>query len=211
MAYVVKDAPIGAKAFDTVSRISPEQAQALRAAGFEVAFLYAEMLTAEDLAHCTDAGIAVVFTIEGLGTQTIPTSDLGTKMARSAVERMRAMGVPDGATYAVDLEGDGRDWDEWHAFADAAGSALNVGGDLSCAYVGEGIGLSSAELYGLRVHRYWRGMSRIVDRFGNLAEPACGWCAVQQYPTIAVAGLEVDVDVIGRDYHGRTLTVVTAG
>jgi hypothetical protein len=208
--YRVYEAVPGSKAFDTTSHITPEDARHLKAAGFDVALLYAEMLSAEDLVNCTAAGMGVAFTIEGLSETTTPSAELGARMARSAIDRVRSMGVPVGATYSADLEGDHRAWDEWIAFANAAAGVINAGADLSCGYIGEGMGLTSAELYALGVHRYWRGMSRVVDRSGFLAEPQCGWCMVQQYPTVRVGSLEVDASLIGRDFRDRTITVVIA-
>jgi hypothetical protein len=213
MSYRIEEAsPVGCLAFDSFSHVSREQAAGLERWGCKVAMLYAELATAEDLANCIGAGLAVTFILEGLAASTIPTEDLGARMARDAVARMRALGVPDGASYAIDLEGNGREPGAWVAFANGAADVLAGGGDLPVAYVGAGLGLSSGELYALRTPRYWRGMSRVVDREGELAEPSCGWCAVQQYPdNLAIGGAKVDVSVIGLDFKKRGLTAVVAG
>jgi len=76
-------------------------------------------------------------------------------------------------------------------------------------YVGANALLTSAELYALQVVRYWKGMSRLVDRNGNIAEPSCGWCLSQFYKTVTLAGTQVDVDAIGYDYQDRLPMVVT--
>jgi hypothetical protein len=211
--FVVRDARPGTKACDTLSHVTLAQAQALRGDGFELLWLYASVVTAEDLAAATGAGLEVGFVLEGLATATEPTADLGSRMAHAAAGRLRSLGVPPGVTLFSDLEGAGRAPQAWIEFANAAADATSGLGDIPGAYIGAGTGLTSAEIYGLRTVRYWKGGSRVVDRNGQLAEPSCGWCVVQGFPIDYMhpaSGLEIDLDVVWQDYAGRTAAVIAA-
>ena len=62
--------------------------------------------------------------------------------------------------------------------------------------------MTGLEVYNLPGFPYWKSMSRVP-------EPACGWAMIQIYPdNLVLGGLGVDVDIIGRDYKGRTIQVV---
>lgn len=212
MTFIVQEARVGLKACDTLSHLSLGQAKALRADGFEAIFLYPAIVTAADLDAATGAGLEVGFVMEGLATGTMPTADLGARMAKAAVARLASLGVPTGVTVFIDLEGDGRPHTAWIDFANAAGDALSGLGEIAGGYIGEGLGLTSLELFALRVHRYWKGASRVLDRNGVLAEPTCGWCVVQGFPTDTphASGLTIDVDVLWRDYASRSVTLIGA-
>jgi hypothetical protein len=197
-------------AADHFGPVSAAQAQGLANYGVRTMLLYAEVLDAATLTACFLAGLRVGLIIEGLAASTMPTAEIGARLASSASQRCRGLSIPAGPTYWLDAEGDGRPSLSWQAYAVGADGALVAAGDNSGIYVGEGLGLSSVELYVLPQTRYWKSMSRVVDRTDVLAEPACGWCMVQQWPADqTIAGCQVDLSIVGRDYHGRAPLVVS--
>ncbi len=206
----VVESPVGVLAFDTLSAVSLPQAQALKKFGFSVAMFYANTVTPESIQACTASGIAVGFTLIGLKDTTVPSAEIGTSNVSGALGRLRGMGVPPGHSLMLDLEGSGHLASDWIAYATAGSLASKALGSPPGAYIGYGLGLSSGEIYALPVFPYWKSISRIFDRNGLLAEPSCGYCMVQQYPdNLTIGGTQIDVDVIGRDYKGRTVMLVT--
>lgn len=203
----------GIRAFDCYGPVTAPQAKALFADGFRAAGLYCAVVTAETLAACLGAGLGVHWILEGLSGSTVPTAALGEGQARTSIARVRALGSLAGATVSSDLEGTGRTPDAWTAYADGAANATSQLGDLPAAYIGGGIGLTSAELYALAAVRYGKGASKVLDRYGAYAEPACGWSWVQGNPVNwkhPGSGLTIDVGVLWPDYRGRSFTLLTA-
>ena len=102
-------------------------------------------------------------------------------------------------------DGAGRAHRKINTWADAIANA----GYQPGLYVGSPQPLSGAELYALKVERYWKAPSRVVDRFGRLGEPDCGWCMYQLWPQRHWPSDEdpnrvwVDVGFVQQDYRGR--------
>lgn len=135
----------------------------------------------------------------------------------ATVQQLKEFDVTPLVTTCFDVEG----LDAFHAIPGLYASKLNAGFDpvnaggwTTGAYLGSPQPFTSAEQYALHCTHYWRGQGRIVDRDGNLAEPTCGWCVTQMYPSIAEMvdsrtgeliefGFSIDIDVIGQDYKGR--------
>jgi hypothetical protein len=92
---------------------------------------------------------------------------------------------------------------------DAFARALRGRGRNAALYVGVPQPLTSAELFARVPDRYIKGGGRIEDRFGALAEPECGWSALQLEPLerVTLAGVAVDVAVSKLDYRGRALNL----
>lgn len=206
---------LGAKCADTLSAITPWQAQKLADDKFEGVFVYAQVVTRATIDAVLGAGMWVGFVLEGLAASTVPTADLGRGMAANGSARLRSLGVPRGVTVFSDLENPGHPPDAWIAFADAAADATRAAGDVPGHYVGDGLGLTSAQLYALRGERYAKGASRIVDANDppQLAEPVCSWCWVQGFPMDvrhAGSGLTIDIGAVWRDYRGRAVSVASA-
>jgi Domain of unknown function (DUF1906) len=202
---------IGARCFDHFGELTPEQAAAMKGAGFDGTFAYVEDLTSAQLQVRLAAGLWVAFVIEGLGAA-IPTAALGESMGTSASALLRAMSVPAGVTVFADLE-DGQGTNgapSWQAFGAAVNIATAQAGDIPGAYVAEGTGMTGAELYALPARRYWKGAARILDRFGQVAEPDCDWCVIQGRPIdYTLEGVRIDFDVAWQDNRGRMLTAVS--
>lgn len=212
MAWKIIEAPIGTKGCDAYESVSQAQAKSLRADGFEAIGRYVENVTQQELEGLTAAGLGVWFIIQGLAAGTTPGAALGGQMVSAGLTRLHSFGVPTGVTVFGDLEGDGRAHSDWIAFGNGQADAISTFRDIPGGYIGEGIGLTSRELYALRFVRYWKSGSRVVDRFDELAEPACGWTAVQGIPFDIARhdGLQIDVDVLWRDYRGRGITLLVA-
>jgi hypothetical protein len=212
MAWKIVEAPVGAKACDAYESVTAAQAKSLRADGFEAIGRYVEGVTQQELEWLTAAGLGVWFIIEGLASGTAPSAALGGQMVSAGLTHLHSLGVPSGVTVFGDLEGDGRASSDWIAFGNAEADAISTFKDIPGGYIGEGIGLTSRELYALRFVRYWKSGSRVVDRFDELAEPACGWAAIQGIPFDIARpdGLQIDVDALWRDYRGRAITLLVA-
>ena len=209
MSFRVIEPPSGGLVFDTISHISTVSAQALKKLGFSGAMLYAELVTPEDISNVTGAGLWLGFTQLGLKHDTEPTTELGKQMGSACSSRLRSLGVPQGVSVMVDLEGDGKPPQSWIDFGNASGLSIHLAGDKPGFYLGEGIGLTSQQLYTLFGWPYWKGMSRVADSTGNLAEPKCGYCMVQQYPdNLVFAGVQVDCSIVGKDYWDRSISVI---
>ncbi|MBX3218932.1 MAG: peptidoglycan-binding protein [Labilithrix sp.] len=99
-----------------------------------------------------------------------------------------------------------------NAWADAVANA----GYQPGLYIGSPQPLTGKELYALKVVRYWKAPARVVDRFGELGEPNCGYCMYQLWPEIHWPSNDdpnrvwVDVDFIQQDYKGRVPSWVVA-
>lgn len=194
---------VGARGFDCVTSIDVARAARLRAAGFDFGVRYLGSLTnAEiDAMHAADLSV-------------MPCTYGGAFDGHQAVAHAQEAGIPPGVTIWLDVEGQGG----VDASADDVRAAMLVAkvnafaaivrgaGYDPAIYVGAGALLTSAELFALAVDRYWHSMSRVVDRRGALAEPSCGWCMHQLFPTVLRGGTNVDINIVGQDFMGRLPT-----
>jgi hypothetical protein len=179
------------------------QAKALKDAGVDGVALYLGAASPWLVQVCLSAGLGVWAVTFG-----------GRYDGGAAVSAAKSWGLPAGATIFLDLEGDtamsltnGELVGKINTWADAVSSAGYVPG----LYVGVPQPLSSAELWGLRVIRYWRGQGSIRDRQGALAEPiGCGWCVTQMWPSQTIGGMLVDFNMVGEDYRSRVPSLVHA-
>jgi hypothetical protein len=163
--------------------------------------LYLGTMTAGSLANLLAAGLGYV-----------PVTYADAFDGGTTVSELQKLGVPQGVTVLLDVEGPG-------IMADPAGliTKINAWGDtvqavgyIAGVYIGSPQPLTSAELSALRVFRYMRGQGSIRDRNGALAEPSQGWCAIQAWPSQTWAGVWADVDFAWEDYHSRTLVMCVA-
>jgi hypothetical protein len=167
----------------------------------------------ESLAYATEAGMGVWLILEGLAATTMPTAQIGASFAARATGLVSGWGVPQGYTLATDMEGPQPNAHEgWIALADAAADVVQAAHSISAAYAGFGVGLTSAEWYELKSTRYYKSGSRVVDRFGLIAEPECGWAMVQGQPFNVrhPSGVVLDLVALWEDYEGRSITLVVA-
>lgn len=214
MSYRIIQAPAGKMACDTFGGIPSPSAAVALALDFAAVGLYPATENCEEsLAYATGAGMGVWFILEGLSESTMPTAQVGASLASHAVGLISGWGVPQGYTLATDMEGPQPNaHDGWIAMADAAADVVQRVHSLSMAYAGFGVGLTSAEWYQLKCTRYYKSGSQVRDRFGQLAEPECGWAVVQGQPFNVThpSGVKIDYDALWEDYRGRSITLVVA-
>jgi hypothetical protein len=193
----LQSAPVGARGIDTVAPIDAVHAAALRAAEMDFAVRYLGSVTSQEIDAILTAGLAF-----------IPVTYANHLDSVQAVAALHALWLPAGATVFLDVENDAAmDPASLSAKINAWADAVRIAGFEPGLYVAAGCPLTSAELYALHVVRYWKGGSRIVDRHGQLAEPACGWCMLQLVPSVPRGDppLLVDVDVLLEDFRGRVV------
>ena len=189
---------VGARGVDCVTLLDGHLSEGLAASGkCDFVVQYLGSVNAAGLQEIAQSGLAVMV---------VTYADVWNP--ESTVAELKAIDYPAGCTVWLDVEGVNATFgsstlisnvNTWAAAVSAAGWQPGL-------YVGANALLTSSELTALAVVRYWRGMSRIVDRNGALAEPASGFCCTQLYPTQTIAGVSVDVDVIGQDWQGRLPT-----
>lgn len=121
------------------------------------------------------------------------------------------LGIPKGVVVWLDVEGVKDDPVTLIQRINTWAKAIQAAGYVAGLYVGAGVPLTSKELYALAVTRYWHSVSRVTDRNGNEAGPACGWCLFQcSPPNVIRAGIQVDVDFCQEDHLGRQVYFVAA-
>jgi hypothetical protein len=198
---ITVEAFVGARGTDSVTLIDAVTAAKFKASGVDFVFQYLGTVTAQGVADIVAAG---------LGFMVVTYADQfdGPK----AVAELRALDLPAGCTVWLDVESIGptvtiaslkAQINSWAAAVFAAGYVPGL-------YVGANCQLTSLELYQLAVVRYWASESMIVDRNGQLAAPACGFCVVQCFPSVLWQGVEVDMDFIHEDYQNRLPSWVAA-
>ncbi len=194
---------VGARGFDCLAHVTPAVAVEMKGRGFDYCVRYLGSVTPEELKGILAAGLAFM-----------PVTFGGSFSGPDAAAYCKGLGLPAGVTVWLDVEG-------WKSAADVAeltskinawAAAIKAAGYDAGIYVGAGSLLDSHELYALPVDRYWHSLSRVVDRFNNLAEPECGWCQYQLVDTEPMAAdgkpypIPIDINVIQKDYRLRLPT-----
>jgi hypothetical protein len=202
---IVRPLPAGSAGVDLDSPITPSIAAGLRQAGKAFAMRYATAVTAAEIAACHAENIGVGFV--SFGRQTLYNALTGAQDAAAILSHLRAVGVPlgDELTIGLDLETPtGATIAAVLEYERAFAVAIVATGCTSGAYVGAGLGMTSAELYSMAATRYWKSGSKIEDLSGAVSEPNCGWCLTQVLPfDQPLAGAMVDFDFSGADFEGR--------
>lgn len=181
-----------------------EQAKALKAAGADAFAGYLGAMTPGRLAAVLGAGLAFIPVTFAGEYNDGPNDEL---------EQLKGLGIPVGATVFLDLEGLAAFKSDPVGLAtkiDAWATALLGSGYVPGLYVGVPQPFTSQELYTLKVQRYWRGQGSIRDRNDALAEPACGWCMTQMWPSHSRGGVWTDSNMVGQDYKARVPSWVVA-
>jgi hypothetical protein len=197
MTIVAKKAFTGARGIDAVTLLSTDDiARRVRESQIDFAVQYLGSVTPEIVAHVTNAGLAF-----------FPVTYADKFDGHATVQQLAALKLPKGVTTWLDVESVGTidpyilqlRIDDWAALVDAAGYEPGM-------YVGPGAQLTSAELYRLKVRRYWRAGAVILDRNGQLAEPGCGYCMFQLRPSVTWGGVWSDIDFVQEDFRSRLPT-----
>jgi hypothetical protein len=124
----------------------------------------------------------------------------------NTVAQCKALGLPDGVSTWLDLEGLATFHDDpadLISRANAWASIVEAAGWMPCLYQGCPQPLTSAELYALKHVRYWLGQGLPRDRHNAPATPACGYCMTQKYPSVMRGGISVDDNSLAPDKLGR--------
>lgn len=198
---------VGARGVDSEPEshnCDPKQLAALKASGIDFIVLYLGAVSADGVAAILAAGLAFM-----------PCTYADRFDGATTVDQMRALGMPAGCTVWLDIEGlpicpPAIDPQVLIAKVNAWCDAVAAAGFMPGVYIGSPQPLTSAELYALHAVRYWRAPSRVMDRHGQLAEPACAWCMFQAWPSRMWAGVWVDVDFVYEDYRSRLPVWVVA-
>ncbi len=188
-------AKVGARGTDSVQAVGGAHAAALRASGIDFCVRYLGSATPEEVTDILAAGLAFM-----------PVTFADKFDGDSAVAELEALGVVKGTSVWLDVEGKSvyaMQPAELIATITRWCDPVSAAGYMPCLYVGAPQPLTSTQLYQLPTQRYWRGQGRVVDVTGRLAEPTCGWCMTQAYPSQMWAGCWVDLDFVGQDYEGR--------
>ncbi len=201
---VVLPAPFPALGFDCVTPMNPARASALKAAGMSFCLRYLGSVTAQELADILAAGLLFMPVTFSRAPGWIPTPGLGTSDGQQDVQHLKALGLPSGCTVWIDLEGCAGSAQAVADWVNSRAQVIRSAGFDVGLYVGGGDVLNGQQLYSLaQIDRYWRSLSQDVP-----TPASCGFCMLQLWKTITLAGTEIDVDCIQYDYKDRLPMVV---
>lgn len=184
---------VGARGTDSLTLLNATSAQALHNSGMDFCLQYLGSVKEQGLADILASGLAFM-----------PVTYANRFDGKQTVTQLKALNMPEECTVWLDVEDvatmepmvlQGR-IDTWAQ--DIINAKYQPG-----LYVGAGCPLTSVELYRLKVVRYWHSLSKVIDRNGQLAEPSCGYCMKQLFPSISWAGVWVDVNAVYEDYRNR--------
>jgi hypothetical protein len=193
--------------FDVLQPCSDAMLADANARGFKWVGRYLNNLTEAERDRIFAAGLGILPYTEAMTGEPLSAvqgAAYGARMADAAA----ALATPPTVHVAIDLElpaAGSRVADHVNAFSRVLENA-RFGAAL---YVGAPQPLTSVELFHLIPNRYIKGGGRIVDAGGALAEPTCGWCAIQLEPLdlFELGDVRVDVAISKLDYEGRALTL----
>ncbi len=177
---------------------TPKIAAALKAEGVACVVGYLGAMNAARVAYLADAGIAFMPVTFGTTVEHFN--------GAASVAQAKALGYPEGGHVFLDVEGMAifhTDPATLIAAINAWGQAVQDAGYKDGLYVGVPQPLDSAELYGLHESLYWHGQGQVRDRLNRFADPECGWCIRQKYPSLIRGGILVDDNTIEADKLGR--------
>lgn len=207
----VEKAFVGARGVDSVQFSmggSATQAEALKRKGIDFFVGYLGAMNAARLAAVLAAGLAFM-----------PVTYAGEYEdgAEDEIAQLKALGVPQGTTVWLDLEGQ-KAFDtpsaQLIAKINAWADKIIAAGYLPGLYIGSPQPLTGDELAKLKVVRYWKAPSRVFDHDGKAWDgpSAIGFCMWQMWPSVMWfdTNIFLDVDFIGQDFKGRVPTWVVA-
>jgi hypothetical protein len=190
-----------ARGTDSITSLTVQTAQMFAANGIDFVIRYLGSITPQELSWILTAGLAFM-----------PVTFADVFDGNKAVDQLQTLGIPTGATVWLDLEGIGPSITPATLIQRINAWALEIkaAGYLPGLYCGANGQLTSKELYSLLVVRYWKSLSRVEDRNGQIAEPDCGYSMLQLYPTTSQNGVSVDKNIVCQDYQGRMPTWIVA-
>lgn len=197
---------------DSYAPITAQQAQTLKKLGAEGVIRYLGTVDKQELNGILDSGLGIMFV-------TVANAFNG----KAAVIQIQALGLPDGHTVWLDIEGKGLfnkykdNMSELIGLVNAWAREIKSIRCIPGGYFGSPQPFTSKEMWQLAVQRYWKGMGMCNDRNQGLTEPAyvvngriigSGWCMDQKSPSQSYGGCWVDFNMVGQDYLGRVPTAV---
>lgn len=209
MTRVAQEGFVLARGTDSVQAVDAAHALALKAWGLDFVIRYLGSVTSAEIDGILAAGLKMMPVTFGMKHGTALTMALGASYGATTVRQAQAAGIPKGVTVWLDLEDCTGSPEDIAAFVNAWYAPVDAAGYIGGLYVGPGAKLSSAQLYALHVVRYWQSNARETDTKEQIAEPSCGWCMIQLFPSVHVAGVWVDGNTIQRDYRQRLPTWVS--
>ena len=200
---IVRPAPFPSLGVDCVTILDAVRCAGLKAAGISFVMRYLDTLTPSEVGLILASGLGLGFVSYAPAGGWLPSVARGTAGGQEAVQRLQALGIPEGVCEFTDLEGISAaalpiDIQAW---GNARAAPSQASGYVAGLYVGAGSGLTGPELFDMSFTAYWKGLSQVP-------EPTCGWQLIQMYPTTAIAGTNVDVNAVQSDYHGRSALLV---
>ena len=173
---------------DTILQLTPADYAELAKRGFVARGGYLDVVKPDELAACLDAGLGFI--------------PIGYAHESHLSQQALALGLPEGCTVYQDCEAETGPAESVIARVNACAADLESHNWQPGGYFGAQSLLTSAELTSLAVTTYWKGCSRVLDRYGNAAEPARGYALVQgRPPNVTIAGKTYDVSFVGNDYQ----------
>lgn len=202
----VEDAVPGAVGVDTVQVLDAASAASLRASvtpAVRFAVRYLGSIRRAEADAILGAGLMLQLVTFGgwCGPK-------GSGRAPPSATDLRALGAPAGATAWLDVEDVRISIHDLTTEIDRWSAEVRAAGYVAGAYVGPGSLLTSEEWYARpSITRYWKAASRVLDRYGRLQDPECGYCMVQLQPANTrirdAPGVLVDLDVVQADLKGK--------
>jgi len=201
-------ATVGARGVDSLPFSqggTADEAAKLKDSGVDFFVGYLGTINPSRLGYLLDAGLAFM-----------PVTRAASYDTASAVKACRDLGLTPGCTVWIDLEGKAAFQSPPHELADKIDQwalAMIAAGYQPGLYVGSPQPFTGDELFRLKVVRYWKAPSRVVDRNGQPWDgPQCGFCMYQLWPqsTWRGSGVFVDIDFIQQDHLGRLPSWVVA-
>lgn len=195
---VVQPTPFPALGYDCVTPMDAARASALKTAGMAFCLRYLGSVTSAELAIILNAGLLFMPVTFSRAPGWIPTAAMGTADGQQDYQHLKAAGIPTGCTVWIDLEGCAGSPTAVAQWINARATVLRSAGYDVGLYVGAGDVLNGQQLYALStIDRYWKSLSDVPT------PETCGFCMLQLWKTVMIAGTEVDVDCIQYDYKDR--------
>ena len=201
----VQAATAGACGFDADSVITAELAQQFFALGYRFCVRYVSRspesssdLSSQEASAILGSGLALMPVQHVRAPGWSPTVDLGQQDGTEAAANAATVGFPPGVNVWCDLEGvaAGTEAAVVIAYCQAWFDAVTGAGFLPGLYVGAQAILSGQQLFDLPFQHYWRSQSSVP------AIPTRGYQLIQLLPSVTVAGIGIDVDVVQTDEEG---------
>jgi hypothetical protein len=191
------------RGIDTITPLTDDSARHLAAAGCDFVARYLQHVSPAELAAIMGAGL-LFSPISGYGRVGDWGEATGLADATSAIAAARLLGLPGGATWWLDLEGQGMGVSAATDYVSAWADAVDAAGEVPGLYVGSGCPLSPEQLYSLPVRAYWQSCSEVPT-------PArVGWQMLQLCPpNLTIAYVQVDGDVVQADRLGRVPLMIS--